>query len=206
MLVELSVVEQRYHAVMEVTAGVPVTQVGARDSYLSTEECTEPPRHPTPPRGRPDAGRCPSVGGGALIACSVATSPATISTTASPGFDTSTASMSPMPYEAGLARLELRRRPQFTQPCCRVRAGQLHQGSGTHTQQPGGQRLSDVSPTTAYDRARTSFAWLTTARPAWSRSHWVRRTRCWRRARNRPTSPTPLAGLHGGPGSHPDQG
>lgn len=49
MLVELSVVEQRYHAVMEVTAGVPVTQVGSRDSYLSTEGCTEPPRHPTPP-------------------------------------------------------------------------------------------------------------------------------------------------------------
>lgn len=30
MLVELSVVEQRYHAVMEVAAGVPVTQVAAR--------------------------------------------------------------------------------------------------------------------------------------------------------------------------------
>ena len=30
MLVELSVVEQRYHAVMEVVAGVPVTEVAAR--------------------------------------------------------------------------------------------------------------------------------------------------------------------------------
>jgi transposase len=30
VLVELSVVEQRYHAVMEVAAGVPVTQVAAR--------------------------------------------------------------------------------------------------------------------------------------------------------------------------------
>lgn len=169
MLVELSVVEQRYHAVMEVAAGVPVTQVGARDSYLRTQECTDcldtPNRRP-PPRGRPGRRSMPIGRRRAPIACSVATSPATISTTASPSSDTSTALMSPMPYETGLARLELRRRPQFTQPCCWVRAGQLHQGSGTHTQQPGGQRLSDVSPTTAYDRARTSFAWLTTARPA----------------------------------------
>lgn len=30
MLVELSVVEQRYHAVMEVLAGIPVVEVAAR--------------------------------------------------------------------------------------------------------------------------------------------------------------------------------
>jgi hypothetical protein len=40
-----------------------------------------------------------------------------------------------------------------------------------------------------HDRARTSFAWLTTARPAWSRSNRVRRTLGWRRARNPPTPP-----------------
>lgn len=111
MLVQLSVVEQRYHAVMEVAAGVPVTQVGARDSHLRTQECTDCLDTPqTAVQGLVvdrDAGRCPSVGGKRRsIACSAATSPPTISTTAGPGSDTSTALMSPIPYETGLARLE----------------------------------------------------------------------------------------------------
>lgn len=101
----------------------------------------------------------------------------------------STALMSPMPYETGLARPELRRRPQFTQLCCRVRAGQRHQGSGTHTQQPGGQRLSDDSPTRIVPKPLGATYTLLEAgeEPA-------------------DLSPTPLTGLHGGPGFHPDQG